>query len=266
MVPCAFLRVFQPLEAFSRDEQAQWERYIVQGSAGAGSLRFQDAPAGGGFGFLLPTGEEGADVKLLQGTYYVCPWRMRMRVLAGLLAYREAAPPELRRVLVPDREARRATRELARLRRRDPNAISFVMQSLWHVPIRWFVLVEDDDRRIEERLGRYRLRYLTSVRKAIRRAERSIPALRRADLGPVADLIVELHEWLARFHRRSLLELDYGSLCDLFTWDELDDDHSARDVHAALRALSSEEFPRSAELYQSVIGRWAEIRAHESTN
>jgi hypothetical protein len=104
------------------------------------------------------------------------------------------------------------------------------------------------------------------VRKAARRAERAIPGLRRTDLGPVADMIVELYEWLATFDRRSLLELDYGAHCDLLSWDELDDDHSARDIQDALRALSSEEFPRSAELYQSVISRWAEVRGHETLN
>jgi hypothetical protein len=79
-------------------------------------------------------------------------------------------------------------------------------------------------------------------------------------------MIVELYEWLAAFDRRSLLELDYGGLCDLMTWDELDDDHSARDIQDALKALSSDEFPRSAELYQSVISRWAEVRGHETLN
>jgi hypothetical protein len=50
------------------------------------------------------------------------------------------------------------------------------------------------------------------------------------------------------------------------TWDELDDDRSARDVWDAVRALSSDELPRSAELYQGVIARWAEVRNHESLN
>jgi hypothetical protein len=62
------------------------------------------------------------------------------------------------------------------------------------------------------------------------------------------------------------VELDYGGVCDLLSWDELDDDHSARDVQEALRALSSEGLARSADLYQSVIVRWAEVRAHEGMN
>ena len=100
----------------------------------------------------------------------------------------------------------------------------------------------------------------------MRRAEQAIPVLRRTELGPIADLIVELHQWLSRVRPGSLLELDYGGLCDLLTWDELDDDRSARDVQEALRRSRREEFPRSAELYQAVIGRWAELRGHESLN
>jgi hypothetical protein len=49
----------------------------------------------------------------------------------------------------------------------------------------------------------------------------------------------------------SILELDYGGLCAMLTWDEMDDDHSARDIHDALKALGDKEFPRSADLYQS---------------
>ena len=34
VVPSAYLRVYQPLDAFERDEQAHWERYLVERTAG----------------------------------------------------------------------------------------------------------------------------------------------------------------------------------------------------------------------------------------
>jgi hypothetical protein len=218
-----------------------------------------------GLGILAESGE-GADVRLMGGSYYVCPWRTRLRVLAGLLAFRETAPFDGSEHFVSRDDARKASKELARLRKRDPSAISHIMQSPWHVPVRWFVLFSDDERHLMEEQGRYRLRYVTSARRAIRRAERTIPALRRTDLSSVADVIVELHQWLSSFDPRSIVELDYGRLCDLLTWDDLDNDHSARDLQDAVNALSSEELPRSAELYQAVIGHWAEVRSHESLN
>lgn len=268
MVPCAYLRVFQPLEAFPPAEQARLERYIV-GSGGHRHLRrhpYRQRETTPGFGILVASDVDGADVRVVGGRYYVCPWHTRLRVLASLLSFREAAPFDGSEVFVPEGEARKAAKELAKMRRRDPRAVAHIMQSPWHVPVRWFTLFDDEERRLTEERGRHRLRYRTTARRALRRAEQAVPALRRSDLGPIADLIVELHEWLALFDPRSIVELDYGGLCDLMTWDELDDDHSARDIQEALKALSSEEFPRAADVYQSVVTRWAEVRGHESLN
>jgi hypothetical protein len=267
MVPSAELRVFQPLEAFPAEEQRHWERYIL----GGGMIRsprpvYRQRTTGPRLGFLVPAGGEGAHVKLVDGTYYLCPLRTRMRALAGLLAFHEAKPFDGSEAFVADKDARRASKELSRMRRRNPGRVASIMQSPWHVPVRWFVLFDDEERRITERDGRHRLSYLTTLRKATRRVERAIPALRRSDLGPVAEMIVELHQWLFAFDPRALVELDYEGLCDFMTWDELDDDHSARDIQEAVKALSSEEIPRSAELYQAVIARWAEVRNHESLN
>ena len=266
MVPAAELRVYQPLEAFAPEEQAHWERYIVAGAPHPLRPRYADLATPAGAGFVYPTGEDGARVKVIDGTYYVCPDRTRLRVLAGLLAFRDAAPFEGAESFLPDGEARRARRQLGRMRRRNPGQVAAVMQSPWHVPVRWLVLFDDDERRLTEVAGRFRLSYLTTARKAVRRAERAVPILRHTELGPVAELIVELHQWLSLFDPRSLLELDYAGLCDLMTWDEMDDDHSAREVRDALKALSAQEYTRSAELYQAALSRSNELRNHESTN
>ena len=265
MVPSAYLRVFQPLEAFPPEEQARWERYLV---AGARPRRtYRQRRTGSRVGLMLPGEEEGAEVRFLDGRAYLCPWNVRVRVLAGLLTFRETQPKELADLFVPAAEARRAARELQRLRRRARGSLSFIHQSPWHVPVRWFVLFDDQERRLEEAPdGSHRIRYLTTVARARRRAERVVPILRGADLGPIGELVAELHEWLGGFDRRSLLELDYDGLCGGLTWNELDDDRSARDVHLAIEALSEGRFPRSAELYQRVLGRWSELRAREQLN
>jgi hypothetical protein len=192
---------------------------------------------------------------------------MRMRVLAAAIAFREARPIELSDRFLSKKDAKRVARELHRLRRRDPLAVAFCHQSPWHVPIRWFAFFTDEERWLgEDEHGRLRLRYRTTARRALRRAGQTIPLLRRSDLGPISDLLMDLHEWIALFDPRSLVELDYGSLCDFLTWDELDDDRSVRDLGLALEALQRHEFPRSAELYQGVLSHWAEIRGHELLN
>ena len=264
MVPAAELRVYQPLQAFAPEEQARWERFIVEGVPRPLRPRYRDRPTSVGLGFLEPSGEDGASIKVVEGAYFVCPWRTRLRVLAGLLAFRQAVPFDGAEAFVTAAEERRASRELRRLRRRNPFEIATIMQSPWHVPVRWFVLFEDEERRLRDVDGRYRLSYLTTTKRAVRRLERAIPILRGSELGPIAELVLDLHQWLSRFDVRSLLELDYGGLCDLVTWDELDDDHSAREVQGALTALAAGEFPRTAELYQAALSRSAEYRGRES--
>ena len=266
MVPAAELRVYQPLEAFPLHEQAYWERHIVGAGVLMGRPRYRQEVTPVGHGILEPAGEDGAHVKIVDGTTYVCPWRTRLRVLAGVLAFREAPPFDDPAAFVTDQQARRARRELRRLRRRDPGQVASIMHSPWHVPVRWFVLFEDHERRLLEHDGHYRLSYLTTTRRALRRAEEAVPAFRRSELGPIADLVVELHRWMSVFDANSILELDYGALCGYMTWDEMDYDHSARELQEAIHALSEQRFPRSAELYQAILARAAELRSHESLN
>ncbi len=267
MVPSAYLRVFQPLDAFEGEEQLRWERYLVSNRWVPGSPRRYRDHAKGGLGLIAPADGDHAEIRVVDGRTYVSPWRMRMRVLAAGLAFREARPIELSERFLSKKDAKRVARELKKLRRRDPFAVAFCHQSPWHVPIRWFALFADEERWLgEDEHGRLRLRYRTTARKALRRAGQTIPLLRRSDLGPIGDLLMDLHEWVAVFDVRSLVELDYGGLCDFLTWDELDDDRSVRDLGLALEALARHEFPRSAEIYQGVLSHWAEIRGHELLN
>jgi hypothetical protein len=268
VIPTAYLRVFQPLDAFEPDEQRHWERYLEERTPAATARRtYRDRETADGLGLLAPAGAEHADIRVVGGITYLSPWRLRMRVLAATLAFREAHPMELWDRIVPKQEARRAARELRRIRRHSPRAVSFVHESPWHVPIRWFVLFRDQERRLDRgRDGQLRLRYRTTVRRAMRRAENAVPILRRSELGPISELILDLHQWMAQFDPRSMVELDYGGLARVMSWDELDDDRSARDVQDSLDLLHKLEFPRSAEVYQGVLERWAEIRQLESMN
>jgi hypothetical protein len=266
MGPVAELRVYQPLASFPVDEQPFWERFILTGAPRGARPRYGDLSTPAGLGFLYEADDEGAYVKVVDGAYYVCPWRLRMRVLAGLLAFAEAVPFDGADAFVPAGATKRSSKELRRLRRRNPGHVAAIMQSPWHVPVRWFVLFEDEDRRLQEHDGRHRLSYLTTARRALRRIEQAVPILRHSELGPIADLVVEVHQWISAFDPNALVELDYGGLCELMSWDEMDDDHSAREIQDALKALGSEEFPRSAELYQAALSRSAELRNRESSN
>jgi hypothetical protein len=268
VVPSAYLRVFQPLDGFERQEQLHWERYFLDGSHTTSiRRRYADHESSEGLGVIAPAEGEHAEIRVIDGRTYVSPWRMHLRVLGAVLSFSATKPLELSDRFVTKQEAKRAGRQLSKLRRRDPRAVAFVHQSSWHVPIRWFVLFDDGERWLgEDEFGRTRLRYRTTARRAMRRAERAVPVLRRTDLGPISELILDLHQWLAVFDAASLLELDYATLCDFMSWDELDDDRSSRDLHEALDALELGEFPRSADIYQAVLTHWAEVRSREIMN
>jgi len=238
MFPCAYLRVFQPLEAFPAEERGHWERYIVAGGRARPSrpiYRERSAAPQGPIGLLSSAEGDHADLRLVDGSYCVCPCRTRVR-------------------------------ELARIRRRQPSAVPFMLQSPWHVPIRWFVLFDDEDRRLAETPEGFRLTYRTAVPAARKRAEAALSALRRSELAPLSDMVGDLGRWLASFDHRSIVELDYDRVSDLFGWDELDNDHSAREIQESVSALRTGDLAKAAELYQSVAGRWAEVRSHESLN
>jgi hypothetical protein len=271
VIPCAYLRVFRPLETYSEDERARWERYILSGGPPRSIrpvYRDERAVKESTIGLLAPADGEFADIRLVEGQYYVCPWRMRLRVLAGILSLRESAPPDMAETFVPEAEARRAARELAKIKRREPAATPALLQSPWHVPIRWFVLVSEEERHLVQTAeGGWRLYYWTPITLAKRRAERALQVLRRTDLAPIAQPVRELAQWLSAFHPRSMVELDYGSVSELFSWDELDNDHSAGEIAEAVEALTQPSgMARAAELYQSVANRWAEAKNRESMN
>lgn len=268
MVPQAYLRVFQPLSAFSSDERAHWERYIVDGSSTRPTrVLYHQHLVAGKLGLLAPTESEDADIRMFEGHHYICPWRTRVRILTSILQLREMTVPEMADQLVPEDEAKRAARELAKMRRRNPYAVPFMLQSPWHVPIRWFILFDDGERRIQEVEGTgWRLSYETTVGEARRRLDRALGVVRDAELEPLIEVLEDLARWLAAFDRHSKLELDYARLSSLFSWSELDDDHSAAEVNGAIEALGAGEPARSADLYQEVAGKWAQVRAHESMN
>jgi len=269
MVPCAYLRVFRPLDSLPEPERARWERYILSGDAPVSrrpryrELR-QAAPTL--FPFLEVVEEDHAEIRLEDGKFYVCPWRTHLRALAGIVSLRDL-PEDESDPLVSEADARRAARELARLRRHDPTQVPTMQQSAWHVPVRWFVLFEDAERRLTQDGGEWVIRYWAPGGIAAERATRAARLLRRAGLHSVSSVVKEMADWLAPVQRGTAVELDYGSVGSLFTWDELDDDRSALELSQALDALRQPGgMSAAAERYQLVAARWAETRARETLN
>jgi hypothetical protein len=271
VIPSAYLRVFRPLDTFPDVERGRWERYILDGGTPVRPLpvyRYASPDGEGAVGLLAPAEGDDADVRLAEGRYYVCPWRTRARVLAGIISLRENVPADVVETFVSEGEVRRAARELTRLRRREASTGPAILQSAWHVPTLWFALVDDGERRLVEGPdGRYRLSYWAPISQAKRRVERALLVLRHHEFGLASESLREMGQWLTRFDPGSRVELDYGELAAMFSWDELDNDHSGRDIQSAVEALAE---PTGAEqagaLYLAVTNRWAEVRARETLN
>ena len=267
MVGSAYLRVFQPLNALPPAERERVELAMVQGDAPEGPHVYRHLGGAGRRLGILESTQERPAVRFEGGSWLACPPRSRLRVLAAMLSLRETTAAEVADALVPELLARRAARELARMRRRDAAAVPTMLESPWHVPVRWFALFDDSERRLVERDDAgFALSYWTAVGSARERAQRAASVLEDGDLRPVAAMVYELDDWLSCFAPDAAVELDYGDVAISTSWNELDEDHSAREVQEAIDALETGELDRASDLYQSVAGRWTEAKIRESLN
>lgn len=268
MIRTAYLRVYEPVSVFSEDEQARWladppdadeEQRISNGRWYlTGALPGPEAT----LGF-----SEGAFFRRIDDMVYVCPWRTRLRMLAGLLAFRDSVPSEVAEAFVPEAEARRAAQELAALDRDNPDIRSHILQANWHVPLRWFSAFEPTERILTEDRRGLRIRYETRLAEARVRLGNVVSVLEAAwmDDGVIAALH-ELIEWLELFSADSLLELDYGTVARMFSDDELVEDNCAAVVAACVEALEAGDGTRAGELFSELTDRWAAVRAQEIAN
>ena len=278
----AFLRVYEPLAAFEGADRARWEAYAAAGAAPApedgprlereASLRALIGPTPG----VLPQLQEQAYVTDLDGVTLVCPWGTRLRSLEALEDFLGEVPAPLLDAWVPRRVAETVGEQLDAHRLAHPDERTHQLSSTWHVPLRWFVLVDPEEREVRlgtgpagvrSRLVGRRLVYRTPMSRARRRVARALAVLRRTiEDGVVTAGVEDLGRWLEEFHPRSLVELDYGGVVHLLDDAELSQDESARDVALALAALGEGDPDRAAAAYARVTARMKALQAVESAS
>ena len=268
MIRTAYLRIYEPASHFSEDERRRWLSDPTGGEGG-------DAQ---GYRAWLVTGRlpqdeagyestENAFVREVDGEFFICPWRTRLRMLAGLLAFRDSIPEEVADAFVPESEARRAAQELAALDERFPEIRSHILHANWHVPLRWFSAFDPSERvLVEDRRG-LRIRYETRIAAALARLAHVVTVLEETWLDDgVVTAIKELAGWLEEFSADALLELDYGSVAGMFDHEELVEDQCAADVAACVEALEAGDGSRAGRLFADLTDKWATVRAHEIVN
>jgi hypothetical protein len=276
-VPVASLRVYEPLAAFEGAERERWSRLAASGQAlgreAAERLQHEAAVRAlvGRNPRCVPAVDDSAWVVDADGVTLVCPWQLRERSWEALLDFREGLPEELADAFVPRDVAEAAEVSVEQWRSTDPDARTHVLTCTWQVPLRWFVLVEADERSVSLGEGAVRtgreLVYRTAMSRARRRTARALSVLRRTvDDGAVTQGVEELARWLEEFHPRSMVELDYGGLVHLLDDAELQQDESARDVADALAALAEGDPLRAASAYARVTSRMKALQAVETAS
>jgi hypothetical protein len=223
----------------------------------------------------IPAVADHAHVLEVDGVTLVSPWRTTLRAHEALLDFCAELPE-----VVVDAFASRSLLETAeitldRWRAEHGSVTAHVRTCTWQVPLRWFVLVDAEEREVSlgepgtrtvRRTGRS-LVYRTPMSRARRRVARALAVLRTAVQDESVSAGVEdLGQWLEEFHPRSLVELDYGGLVHLLDDAELTQDESARDMARALEHLTAGDAAAAALAYQRMTARMRALQAVETAN
>jgi hypothetical protein len=273
----SYLRVYEPLSAFDKQSQVYWRSYIHDGRAvtpaeGPGRQRTEVIEALGASWTRLPDLPDDAYVLQSDETTLICPWNLRVRVAEAALEARDGVPAVLADAFVPP-----ALAGLARAVVSDWNSGARVLEygaprqheqiSTWSVPLRWFVLIDAEERELVLDPQRRLLRYRTEISKARRRAHRALSVLRRSvgDI-PMAEAVEESARWLEEFHPRSIVELDYGGLAAVLPDDVLSEDDSPALVAKGLAALAKGDAEAATGAYEKLVERWRAIQLLERCN
>jgi hypothetical protein len=277
----ASLRVYEPLAAFEGAEREHWERYVRAGaqlpSQSACALEAA-AVAAALVHRKVPVVAEHAHVLEVDGVTLVSPWRTTLRAQEALLDFSAELPDVVVDAFTSRTLLETAEVELDRWRAEHGTVATHVRISTWQVPLRWFVLVDPQEREVSlgerteasvglaRRTGRS-LVYRTPMSRARRRVAQALLVLRTAlQDEAVSEGLEDLGRWLEEFHPRSLVELDYGGLVHLLDDAELTQDESARDMAQALNHLAAGDGAEATAAYERMTARMKALQAVESAN
>ncbi|MFI1092159.1 hypothetical protein [Streptomyces sp. NPDC020917] len=270
----AYLRVYEPLAAFPEPERTHWYRY-----AAAGTVRTAQDELRQSLADLVPVPpiavpvheSRDAFVAVVGGVTHICPWRTRLRGWLALEHAGDLVPEPVLDAMLPPVVRRQAAADHEAWRDRNPDARPWIRTAIWHVPMRWFALVGDDEREYEPAgAGESKeplLRYRTPMVQARRRVARTLRVLKDAlEESPLIDGLIDVGRWLEEFHPRSLVELDYGGLVHALGPDRLAEDRSAADVAEGLAALREGDSTAAGVAYERLTDRWRAVRELQFSN
>lgn len=294
----AYLRVYEPLSAFSEADGSRWAAYAASADRPrrAGALAAEQSASLRRMIALPPVaapGQESEDayVRWSDGQTYISPWQTRLRSWLAVTRLKTVSP-QLLALAYPGGQAQAAARDFACWQGKASSLRVYIQASTWLVPLAWFVpfapeerwLVlgtpsdqDQPDRGPATASATRMLVYSTTMPRARQRVARALGASRRARgepaAGPVAGGVTEgqragadlaeIGRWLEEFHPHALVELDYGGLVHLLDDEALQADQSVAEVWAAVNALMRSEHQLAVAAYERLQRRWRRLAALE---
>jgi hypothetical protein len=267
-----WLRVYEPLAAFSEPERSHWAAYVTDPSRpDRTQLLAAEQEAALRRAIAVPA-RVGPDEEL-RGAFvldggsgpWLCPLDERLRSWVALESLHEEVPEPLLSAFVPPATREEALSAYAAWRVEHAARRPRILTATWHVPLWWFIAFTPDERVL--RLGSdpdRGLSYRTAMSRARQRMARGLAVLQRSiGEGVVTEGVEEVARWLEEFHPHSQVELDYGGLAALVDDQTLAGDSSVTDVADGLAALAAGEPDGAAEAYARLVERWRDLQARE---
>ena len=273
--PAGYLRVYEPLAAFSQPEREWWERYAADGRAPSRSegppleryeaLQKAIAPS------LDVGGVEQAFVQRVDGLLLVCPWRTQVRVWQAAQEFRSGLPDRVANAFLPPQIAEAGQAQLDDLLVGHPDLKTNIRSTVWVIPLAWFVPFDPSERLLmldnSPDGGARSLTYATGMSAARRRVARALGVLRRTlPDAPSVEGLENLGRWLEDFHPHSRVELDYGGIVDVLSDEQVRAETSVADVAESLAALQRGDGTAAGEAYERLLTRWRVLQLREQSN
>jgi hypothetical protein len=271
--PCAaYLRVYEPLSAFAGEDRTAWRQYARQAAGRGERLRMEHRRALVDVLSVppvpVPVDESPeAFVMTVDEQVFVCPVQSRLRAWAAFSEFRTSLPEQLLHAFVPPASVAQADASHELWADKEPVSPVRIQTANWAVPLHWFVAFSDEDRELRLEPGERSLVHRARMSASRRRVGRALRTIRRS-IGEISyvEELEGLGRWLEEFHPRAWVELDYAGLVQLMTDEELRQDTSAADAAALLAALAVGDEETATMLHDTLVDRWAAVRALEQAN
>jgi hypothetical protein len=263
----ASLRVYEPISAFTDQDQIRWNQIPVPSPTPREEQRralrrviVTEPPA-----LKL----DGAHILEIDEKKYIAPWSTAARCWVALDDFKSSMPFTLSSFFLPREIETALSLNLQSIE----DKVSHIITATWSIPPRWFALFEPSDRiRGKNEDGAYTI-LRTTISNAKQRGLFAHQAVINAfGNGVIEQEIAELLEWLSIFDLNSIVECDYGGLANYLEkflnetgQAGLSADTSIEDVARSLAGLAAGDGSLAGQGYERLVKRWRGVAAFEQS-